>query len=283
MGGSYGAPSPQDTWEVLRDYTNWLPSLAGATANAAPQFAQGQLTATQATQPAYDALNLQEAQRYALPLAQVGQQVTNSNALAGAQTNLNQLQGAGGQAAKAALDVARESNPNFYSVMDNATRQSNNLLNSISLNGLSPGEQNAVERSTNQGNIGSGNLGLANPTNVVSNALNFGGAFNSKLGILGNALGAANNTANTAQNTGFNPVSIALGQPNTSTMGNFGTSSFSPTNSATQNAAGSNATGFGTSLMGGQLAANNAATSGAYGLAQANSIPSYLGALPSYS
>lgn len=283
MGGTYNAPSPQPTWKVLQQYTNWLPALSNATSSTLPNQAQQQFNATLATQPLYNALNLQQAQNYAVPLAQVGQDVTRSNALSGAETNRQQIMGAGGASALAAGDLARASNPNYYNVQDAASGKAREMLDSFNLHGLSGGEASAIERSNNQGLTKTGNLGLNNGTNVIANAMNFGGAFNNKLDRLQGALGSANQTATSAQNTGFNPVNIALGQPNASTMGNFGTGTFSNTNAGTQNAAGGNAFGFGSSVLGAQAGMNNAATQGAYGLAQANSIPSYMSSLPSYS
>lgn len=280
-GSSYTAPHPESTANILRDYTTYLPGLLQATAGQQTNVANAQLAATQATQPGYNALNLQQAQQTALPLAQVGQQVANSNALAGAQTNVNQLLGPGGQAAQAALGVARSSNPNYYKIQDASSNQAANLVNSIQLGGLSPGEANATERATNQGMQGTGNLGLRNNTNTLSNALNFGGAFNQKLGVLGNALGAANQTATSAQNTGFNPINVALGQPNASTMGNFGTGTFSPTNAGTQNASAGNAFNFGSSMLGNQVSANNPMVAGSYGMQQSTTPAAYMQAVGS--
>lgn len=86
-------------------------------------------------------------------------------------------------------------------------------VNAVNLNGLSPGEGNAVERSTNQQNQTTGNLGLNNPTNAVSNAMNFGGAFNSKIPLANAATSTASGVAGTgAQTLGtvgslFNPIS----------------------------------------------------------------------------
>ena len=260
MGTSISTPSPQSAANVLSQYEQYLPGIIQSISAQQPILAENQLQSTMATQPLYNALNLQQAQQYALPLAQVGQQVTNANALAGAQTNLQQLQGAGGQAANAALGLAQQTNPYYYQAIGPAAAQSANLLNSINLQGLSPGEQNAVERSLNQSNYATGNLGIDNATNAVSNAMNYGGAFNQKLGILGSALGAANQTANTAQNTGFSPINIALGQPNTSTMANFGTGTFSPTTASTQNASASNALSGANSLLGGMTSMNNSFT-----------------------
>src|ERR1017187_8651960 len=246
MGGtSISTPAPQSTAAMLQSYQQYLPSIMQEIGASEPGNAQAQLQATQATQPEYNALNLGQAQKFALPLAQVGQQVTNSNALAGAQTNVNQIQGAGGQAAIAATNLARATNPNYYKTQDTASSQASNLVNSYNLNGLSPGEQNATERSLNQSNTATGNLGLDNATNMVSNAMNFGDAYNAKRAALNTAIGTADTTATSAQNTGFSPVNIALGQPNTSTMGNFGTGTYSPTNASTGSGNSSNVSGIG--------------------------------------
>lgn len=276
MGGS-STPNGQKTSDVLRAYTQYLPGLISSTSAQQPLVAENQLNATMATQPLYNALNLQQAQQYGLPLAQVGQEIQNSNSLAGAKTNLEMLQGSGGQAAHAADALSRSINPNYYSTMDNSARQANNLLNSINLGGLSPGEQNAVERSLNQSNVATNNLGLDNATNAVSNAMNFGGAYNQKLGILGNALGAANQTANTAQNTGFNPVNVALGQPQQSNS--FGSGTFSPTNTQTQAGSAGNAFSFGSGMMGNMVGSNNAMINAQASQANANSIPAYIGSV----
>lgn len=263
---------------VLNAYTQYLPGLIQSTAAQQPNIAQAQLNATMGTQPLYNALNLQQAQQYAMPLAQIGQQVANSNAQAGALTNYNQLTGTGGASALAAEQLARATNPGYYQVQDASNNQATNLLNSYNMNGLSGGEQAAVERSTAQSNAGTGNLGLNNATNTVSNAMNFGDAYHQKQNSLMNALGAANQTATSAQNTGFNPVNIALGQPNASTMGNFGTGTFSNTNAGTQNASAGNAFNFGSSMMNGMLGANNTNTGANASIANANSIPSYMNA-----
>jgi hypothetical protein len=281
MGGGPSVPKAESMASMLQSYAKYLPGVIDVTAAQQPNIAQHQLEATQATQPGYNQLNLEQAQQYAVPLAQVGQQVANSNALAGAQTNLNQIQGPGGQAALAAAELAKQTNPNYYKVQDAASNKAVDLLNSINLKGLSGGEQSAVERSLAQSNAGTGNLGLNNALNTTSNAMNFGGAFNQKLGALGNALGAANQTATSAQNTGFNPVNIALGQPNASTMGNFGTGTFSNTNAGTQNNSANNAFNFGQGLMNNQINTNNAAigaASSAYG-SQMGVLGNALGAL----
>src|SRR5215471_8436696 len=105
-----------------------------------------------------------ELQKYGVPMAEAGQDVQRSNALAGGDINTQQILGSGGQAAMAADQLARLLNPNYYGVQDAASAQAKNLLSNINLGGLSGGEQAAVERSLAQTQSGTGNLGLANPT-----------------------------------------------------------------------------------------------------------------------
>ena len=270
MGGGPSTPKPESMAQVLQAYAQYLPGLVSATAAQQPGIAQNQLNATLATQPLYNALNLQQAQQYAEPLARVGQDVTRSNALAGGETQLAQMRNTGVDTAQAADAIARAANPNYYRVQDASSRQAQNMLNAINLGGLSPGEGNALERSTNQQMAATGNLGIYNPTNTISNAMNFGDRYNQKIGQMGQALGAANQTATSAQNTGFNPVNLAIGQPNSSTMGNFGTGTFSNTSANTQNASGQNAFGFGQGVMGNMSSMNNAFTGAAAQQAAAN-------------
>jgi len=279
MGSSYTQPAAQSTAGTLAAYQKYLPSLMQETANGIPGVAQGTLAGTQATEPAYNALNLSQLQQFGLPEAQVGQQIANSNAQAGAQTNLQQIQGAGGQAAAAAEALARGTNPDYYQAQDAASKGAASAVGAIDLGGLSPGEQAATERGMNQSNVGTGNLGVLNPTNTISNALNFGGAFNSKVGLMNNAVGAASGAANSAANNGgFNAVNVALGQPNTSTMSNFGTSAFSPTNSATGAGSAGNAFNFGSGLLGNLVSNQNQTMSSNTAASNANSIPSYMSA-----
>lgn len=228
--------------------------------NAGTQSAaQAQLAATQATQPGYNALNLQQLQTMALPEAQVGQQVQNSNALAGSATNLADIQGAGGAAATAGQNLNELLNPNYYKTIGAASTGATDAINAINLGGLSPGEEAATERSLNQNNVGTGNLGNLNPTNTISNAMNFGGAFNNKIGLMNNATNAASNVTSTAAgNAGYSPTAMATGQPSTSTMSNFGTSAFGTGNASTNAASASNAFGAGNSLLGTMGSTNNA-------------------------
>ena len=219
MGSSYeySSPSTDTTSAAINTYAQDLPGIEKTVNSNIVPTAQAYENATAQTIPELNALDLQQLQQYSLPEAIVGEQVTNQNALAGAQTNLEQITGPGGQAAAAAQQMNQALNPAYYGAINAASQGANSAIGAINLGGLSPGEAAATERSLNQSNLGTGNLGLLNPTNTISNALNFGGAFNNKIGLMNNATNAASNVANAASgNGGFNAVNVALGQPNVS-------------------------------------------------------------------
>lgn len=284
MGEEVNTPTPESEASVLQAYSQYLPTLAQEAAQQTPGIAKAGLQAAQDTQPGYNALNLNQLEQYALPEAQVGQQVADSNAQAGARTNLRQITGAGGDAARAAYDLNYQTNPDYYEAQDAASKGANDAIKAINLNGLSPGEYAATERAINQGRQSTGNLGLVNPLNTISDAMNFGGAFNNKVGLMNNAVGTASGAANSASsNGGFNGVNVALGQPNVSTSSNFGTSTFNPTSSSTTAGSQGNAFNFAGGLVNSMNSANNAAlgANSQIGAAQtgANSPAAYLGAI----
>jgi hypothetical protein len=271
-GKNIGISSKQA--KLWNTYATYLPQIMNETNAQETPSALAQLGATQATQPGYNALNWQQLNQYGLPLAQLGQQIQSSNALAGSQTLLNQLQGPGGQAAIYGTALNNALNP----AQQAANGQAANLVNSINLNGLSGGEQAAVERSLNQSNYATGNLGLDNATNAVSNAMQFGNALQAKRAALGSALGTATGVAS-AQNQQINPFSAAIGQPNPATQGNFGTGAFNQSNAGVGGANTSNVFGFGSGLLGNQTSLSNAGTSASSAQSVANSMPSYIGSI----
>jgi len=279
MGEQVAAPNSAQTLDA---YQKYLPSLMQETAAGTPGIAQAGLASAQQTQPGYNALNLQQLRQYGIPEAQVGQQIANSNALAGAQTNLNQLNGPGGQAANAALNINRATNAPYYNAANAASRGASSAVDAINLNGLSPGESNAIERSLNQTNQSTGNNGLVNPLNTVSNAMNFGGAYNNKIPLMNSAVNAASGAAGAASgNGGFNGVNVALGQPNTSTGTNFGAGQFQGANAGTNTGAANSATGMSNNIFGNMSSLANANTSAQASIANATSPAAYASSTPS--
>ena len=217
--GSSNKSNPQLTPQQLIDvYNQNLPQTLATTVGQAGSTANALANAAAGANPIYTQSGLNQLQQLAPGYQQAGANLATQQA----QSTAGILNGAGGQAAQAATNLSNTLNP----TQANAQNQANNLLNSINLQGLSPGEANATERSLNQTNTATGNLGLINPTNTVSNAMNFGGAFNQKLGALNQALGTASNVA-ANQNTFVNPVGTAIGSANTAS--NFGLGTFAPT------------------------------------------------------
>lgn len=239
---------------LLGNYAGYLPSISGATTGSQIATDTALANASAGLTPTYSQIGLTNLQDYALPYAQVGQDVQRSNALAGAQTNLQQILGYGGLTALAADELQRAVNPEYYASRELTSQKLNELLNSVNLGGLSGGETAAVERSLNQQLGGSGNLGVQNAMNTVTNAMNFGDYLNTKRTALGNALNTASNFLTTAQNNQFNPVSVALSQPDTSTQSNWGTGQFQGvTRSGTQSY------NLGSNLLGNMTGSTNTA------------------------
>ena len=211
--------SPQMTpQQMLATYNQYLPSALATTVNQAAPVANVLAGSAAGANPLYTASGLSQLNSYAPGYANAGNNLTQQQSL-GAADN---LAGAGGLYALEGAGLTNLLNP----AQANANNNSQNLVNSINLNGLSGGEQSAVERSLNQSNYATGNLGLDNATNAVSNAMNFGNALQAKRTALGSALNTEQNVAS-GQNTAFNPVNAAMASGNTSN--NFGLSQFNPT------------------------------------------------------
>lgn len=237
------APNPStDTAALFQNYIKFLPEIMRVTAGAETPAAQGILQASQAVSPEYAKLLESQLSTYGVPLAQAGGAVNTAQAKAGADTNLALLQGSGGDVARASSSLDKELNPELYGARTSTANQLMNLLGSYNLNGLSGSERAEVERSLNQSNTVTGNLGLDNATNAVSNAMNFGSKLQEKRTNLSNALQTATGAITALQNTSFNPVATAL---STAPTTNLGTSMFQPvTNTA------SNTLPFGQGVLG---------------------------------
>lgn len=275
---SAGATNPMNT---LAAYNMFLPMLSKKTIAEIPAFSNAITQATASATPILNQLNFDQLQRFAPREAQIGNEIARQQALYGAGTNLMQLNGAGGDAARSAVALNKELNPEYYTAMDAASRGAASAVNAINLNGLSPGEAAAVERSLNQTNTANGNLGLINPMNTINNALNFGGAFNSKIGLMNQASGNAAGVASVAAGGGgVNPVNVALGQPNV-TGTNFGTGQFTNANAGSSNTATSAATGFGNNLLSNMVSGNSSALGVGGSMANNTSPTAYMSGIGS--
>ena len=233
-------------------YNQYLPQALGTTSSFTQPAVQDIAGAAAASNPTLTASGLSQLAGYAPGYAQVGNNLSQQQAGNTAQL----LAGNGGVASLEAAGLSNILNP----AQAASNGQAANLVNSINLNGLSGGEQSAVDRSLSQSNYATGNLGLDNATTAVSNAMNFGNALQAKRTALGSALGAAGGVA-ANQNTFAQPVQTALNAGNTS--GNFGLSTFNPTQ-ANQFATTpfSFASSFGNQLAGVSAASNSNSSGG---------------------
>lgn len=188
-GGS--APSiAQTSGDTFGAYLQYLPQINKMLSDQSVASAQQQT-------PALNALQLQQLQQYGVPLAQAGNAINTENVRA-----------------TAALD--KEVNPTLYQ----AKARAGDLMSSINLKGLSEGEMAAVERSLGKSAVATGNLGLDNATNAVTNAMAYGDRMMQKRQEL-------NQYVNTGLGTGQVGVT-GTGQSN------FGLSQFQNPNAATQ-------------------------------------------------
>lgn len=241
--GADTPPPGENTWDMLQSFRAQLPGIISQLNNSMPQTGMSSLrTLNQMQNPGshdvlgLNALNLQQEQR----LMPAEQQLYSQ--------------------------IARQVAPQQAALMEQyspAYRGANSAINAINLNGLSPGEASAVERSLNQTNTSTGNLGLINPTNTITNALNFGGAFNNKVGLMNQAVGAASGAMG-----GFNPANASFGQ------GQFVNTNYNSSQPTSQSVFG-----FGQGLLGNMTSSNNTLLGSQTSIANNQSIPSYLGAV----
>lgn len=202
--GTAPTGSVQTIDDLMRTYQMQLPQTYSATAGGITPLAQGELAGSQATTGGYNDLALQMLQQYGVPLADAQNAISS-----------NVLRGSGLDAAQAAKSLEEIVNPEYAAIKNAGATQTANLLNSINLNGLSGGEQAAVERSLNQSNYATGNLGLDNATNAVQNAMQYGDRMAAKRGELSNYINTAGNFMGTKDQR---PVNTAFGSLTQSPM-----------------------------------------------------------------
>jgi hypothetical protein len=240
--------APQLTPQQLVDlYNNNLPQTASTVGGTAGGLDTALAQGAAAANPIFTQAGLGQLNTLAPGYQQAGANLATQQA----GSTLGLLNGVGSSVANSAAALNNSLNP----VQGASNTQAQNLINSINLNGLSGGEQAATERSLNQSNYATGNLGLDNATNAVSNAMNFGNALQAKRTALGTALGVGTGVAS-AQNQQFNPVNTAIGSG--STASNFGLSTFNPTQG---NGLTTTPTTFGTAFLN-PVAANASASAG---------------------
>jgi len=252
-GESSGSTTPQlSPQDMLALYAQAVSPTSQIVANTGPGITQSMAASAYGANPIYTQSVLNQLAGQSGNYQQAGAALANMQA--NSQAGL--LANGGAAVDQQAAALANQYNP----AQAAANGQAANLVNSINLNGLSGGEQAAAERSLNQSNYATGNLGVDNATNAVSNAMNFGNALNTKRQMLGSALGTAANVSG-AQNATFNPVATAAGAGNTAN--NFGLAQFNPTQAnSTTSTPFSFASSFGNQLAGIGAASKGTTSSG---------------------
>lgn len=247
-----GDPQPQSvgdsTSAQLQAFIQGLPGLMQATNAQITPAAQAQLGASTAVAGPTNQLATNLANQYLPQLAQLGSNVANQGAQNAASTATTAVQNNGTQLASAERAADMAAHPEYYSNLNTASNKMNELLGSINLNGLSPGQAAAVERPLNQANAQTGNVNVPSATNTVTNALNYGAAYTAKQNQLSDALKTATGFLPSTQSSFVNPnqdtLTAAAAGANPST--NVGISQFQGINGN----AGSNANNLATSFLG---------------------------------
>lgn len=200
-----GSDPKIDTGEYAKDMMNAFvqnyPKISEEISASMPLLAEGQLKAAQATYPQQQAL--------------------------GVNTDLSLLKGAGGQLANEAVNLDRQTNPEFYKMREGASNSLGDLFKSIDLSGnLSGGERAEIERSVNRSNINSG-INSPTPTSTIADAMTFGNASTQRKlqqqGVLTGALGATAGLL-PASRSGVDTFKVATGRDSTAATANSGAS-----------------------------------------------------------
>jgi hypothetical protein len=197
----------ESTSDILQAYSKYLPQFMQALGSQLTPFAQAQLGAQQATGPASVDLTNQLNKQL-----QVGQ----------AGADLATLQGPGSQLISEAQKQQRQIDPEYYGAREAAGSQLKNLLDSISVKGLSGSERAETERYLNQSNASRG-LETPTSTSTIENAATFGSALQAKRNALSQALNTATGFLPAAK-SGFDALQTGLGRTSQTpqTAGGFG-------------------------------------------------------------
>src|SRR6266550_214249 len=222
--------------DVINTVMQNLPQYMNLVNSQLKPQAESELAASQATSPGYQKLLTKLYEQYAPRLAEAGSKAEAVSRKGTAATDVELLQGAGGQAARESQVLDKTLNPEYYKTRAAEASKLGDLLGSINLNNANP----EAERLISQENARSGNASVPSATGTVSNALSFGNELQKRRDALGSAINIASNFLQPSSGS-FNSTNIALGKGPTGT----GLSEFGGIN-RTQN----QAIGVGNSLTG---------------------------------
>jgi len=122
-------------------------------------------------------------------LAEQGRDFNRTEREFSAQTDLDLLQGVGGDRARAAQQLMDELNPEQASARRQAGISAEQLLQSLDPNKLSGGELAETERFVNRSNVSGGVADSGSNTAAIKNALQFSDRLQARRAQLGSALG----------------------------------------------------------------------------------------------
>ncbi len=204
MADPHAASGTGLSTDVINNVMQNLPAYMNTVnAQLKPQ-AESELGAAQAVSPAYQELLTSLYEQNAPRLAAAGAGAEAISRKGAAQTDVDLLKGAGGEATRTLQGLDKQLNPEYYSTRAAGASKLGELLGSINLNDANP----EAERLVSQESARSGNLATPSATSTVSNALSFGNEMQKRRDALGQAinsatsfLGPASGTFNTAATT----------------------------------------------------------------------------------
>jgi hypothetical protein len=215
--GNYQPPPVlASTGEQLGALVKFLPQLSQAYNQQILPTEQANLAAQQQIAPGQQALDASLYGTYGPQIAKTSSDIAAANAMRGAQSDAAVLAGPGQDVARAGLAAQQIADPEYYATRALAGQKTNDLLNSININGLSGSERAEVERSLNQQAQQGGSPDISSGIKTVQNAATFGNALQNKRNALGQAIGQATNFLPAAKSgvDVFQQVTGRAGMPN---------------------------------------------------------------------
>lgn len=231
MGDSPAPSTGESTEEMMSAYTRHFPELMKINAANILPTEQAKLAASQATSPAYEKLQQELFSIYGPMYGKVSDQINTNSAQSQAQSDLNIVKGTGRDLVKEALDTQKLADPEYYETRSRVSGGLKDLISSIDLKGgLSGGEREEISRGLAQEGSRRGTLNTPSQTDVVANAMTFGGAQrareNESKGQLAAALGLGTSFLPASQ-SGVDVFKVATGK---TSMPNAGDSKFQGVN-----------------------------------------------------
>jgi hypothetical protein len=215
-----GDPAPSNAIEstdiMMQALQKNLPGLGRVMGENILPFEQAKLAASEITSPRQAELQANLYDKYGQRLNDTGNQIARNNALAQAETDKQVLAGPGKELIASALEAQRVADPEYFKTRETMAPALEKLIGSYDLTGgLSAGENAAMERSVNQGNVARGTATAPSNIATVQNAVQFGDATRRRQqenqAGMANALNVGTGFL-PASRTGFDPFRVATGK-----------------------------------------------------------------------